>query len=295
MSKQLEDRLEQMEQSAGIEMHGIDRVLPDKRTHVRIFDNFTLWASANMVLSTLALGSLATTIFKLGVWDSVSVIVLFNILGILPVAFFSTLGPKLGLRQMTISRFSFGWLGAKIMALFNVAACIGWSTVNVIVGGQLVSLLTGNAVPGLGGHSPDCSADNLCQPLRLRLCASSMSDTPGYRCCLCLRAMLFVSAPHFSAVTTEATGWIKFASLMSFGSTIYGFATGWSAYASDYNVNQPETTNPKARVLADLSGMLYPAGTARNAGRCLDHRSSTERQNGRRTIWGGAQSTGWVW
>ena len=33
------------------------------------------------------------------------------------------------------------------MALFNVAACIGWSTVNVIIGGQLVNSLTNGAVP----------------------------------------------------------------------------------------------------------------------------------------------------
>jgi len=75
------------------------------------------------------------------------VIVLFNVLGVLPVAFFATLGPRLGLRQMTISRYSFGWHGAKIMALFNVAACIGWSAVNVIVGAQIVTAISGGAAP----------------------------------------------------------------------------------------------------------------------------------------------------
>src|SRR5437660_9116818 len=83
----------------------------------------------------------------MGFWDSFGAIVLFNFLGVLPVAFFSTLGPKLGLRQMTISRFSFGWVGGIIMALFNVAACIGWSTVNVIVGGQLVAALSCGTTP----------------------------------------------------------------------------------------------------------------------------------------------------
>lgn len=134
-------------EKAGIEAHGIERVSPTSRSHVRIFDNFTLWLSANLVLSTVALGSLATGVFKLGFWDSVAAIVIFNILGVLPVAFFSTLGPKLGLRQMTISRFSFGWVGAMIMALFNVAACIGWSAVNVIVGGQLIYHISSGIVP----------------------------------------------------------------------------------------------------------------------------------------------------
>jgi len=131
----------------GIETHGIERVSPTTRSHVRIFDNFTMWLSANLVISTVSLGALSTTIFGLGFWDSFAIILLFNALGVLPVAFFSTLGPKLGLRQMTISRFSFGWVGGIIMALFNVAACIGWSAVNVIIGGQLVSALTNGAVP----------------------------------------------------------------------------------------------------------------------------------------------------
>src|SRR5579863_7916200 len=131
----------------GIETHGIERVSPTTRTHVRIFDNFTMWLSANLVISTVALGALATSIFGLGFWDSVAVIIIFNALGVLPVAFFSTLGPKLGLRQMTISRFSFGWIGGIIMAIFNVAACIGWSAVNVIIGGQLVNSMTNGAIP----------------------------------------------------------------------------------------------------------------------------------------------------
>src|SRR5437764_10357448 len=92
----------------GIETHGIERVSPATRAHVRIFDNFTMWLSANLVISTVALGSLANVIFRLGFWDSFAIIIIFNALGVLPVAFFSTLGPKLGLRQMTISRFSFG-------------------------------------------------------------------------------------------------------------------------------------------------------------------------------------------
>src|SRR5579875_3941815 len=106
----------------GIETRGIERVSPKERTHVRIFDNFTMWLSANLVISTVALGALAIPVFGLGFWDSIAAIIIFNVLGVLPVAFFSTLGPKLGLRQMTISRFSFGWVGAIIMALFNVAA-----------------------------------------------------------------------------------------------------------------------------------------------------------------------------
>src|SRR5256714_12442657 len=131
----------------GIETHGIERVSPEARAHVRVFDNFTMWFSANLVLSTIALGALATNVFALGFWDSIAAFIIFNVLGTLSVAFFSTLGRKLGLRQLTISRFSFGWIGTMVMVLCNFAACIGWSAVNVIVGGPLVAALSAGAIP----------------------------------------------------------------------------------------------------------------------------------------------------
>jgi len=231
----------------GLETHGIERVSPKTRTHVRIFDNFTMWLSANLVLSTVALGALAIPIFGLGFWDSFIVIIVFNALGVLPVAFFSTLGPKLGLRQMTISRFSFGWVGGIIMAVFNVAACIGWSTVNVIIGGQLVNALSNGAVPAWVG-------------VLIIAVLTTLVSIFGYRyvhryerwawipMAIIFVVMLIVSVQHFNITPSTTTFTLAgLVSFITFGGTVYGFATGWSSYAADYNVNQPEET-PASRV-----------------------------------------------
>ncbi|HEY7416283.1 MAG TPA: cytosine permease [Ktedonobacteraceae bacterium] len=230
----------------GIETHGIERVPPDKRAHVRIFDNFTMWLSANLVISTVSLGALSRVIFQLGFWDSFAVIVLFNALGVLPVAFFSTLGPRLGLRQMTISRFSFGWVGGVIMALFNVAACIGWSAVNVIIGGQLVVALSNGAIPSWVG-------------IILIAVLTTLISIYGYKyvhryeryawipMAIIFLIVIAVQWPHMRIVPTPVLGAAEIAGLISFGGAVYGFATGWSSYAADYNVNQPENT-PVSRV-----------------------------------------------
>src|SRR3989440_7681610 len=231
----------------GLETHGIERVSPKTRTHVRILDNFTMWLSANLVISTVGLGALAIPIFGLGFWDSLAVILIFNALGVLPVAFFSTLGPKLGLRQMTISRFSFGWVGGIIMALFNVAACIGWSVVNVIIGGQLVAALSGGKVPSWAG-------------ILILAILTTLVSIYGYRyvhryeryawipMAVIFAIMLIVAAPHFHIVaSSNTTTAAEIAAMLSFGGAVYGFATGWSSYAADYNVNQPEET-PSSRV-----------------------------------------------
>src|SRR5438128_5552998 len=241
----------------GVETHGIERVSPETRTHVRIIDNFTMWLSANLVISTIGLGALAVPIFGLGFWDSVAVIIIFNALGVLPVAFFSTLGPKLGLRQMTISRFAFGWVGGIIMALFNVAACIGWSAVNVIIGGQLVSALTNGAVPRWAG-------------ILVIAILTTLVSIYGYRyvhryeryawipMAIIFTILLVVAAPHFKIIPTPALGVAEIAGFFSFGGAVYGFATGWSSYAADYNVNQPEDTPVNRVFLLTFMGIVIP-------------------------------------
>src|SRR5947209_10938323 len=118
-----------------IEQRGIQRVTEEERTNQTAVQTGILWFTVNFVLSAVTTGALAIPIFGLGLWDSIAAIVIFNVLGILPVALFCTLGPLTGLRQMVIARFAFGWDGARLTALFNIAACIGWSCVNAIIGG----------------------------------------------------------------------------------------------------------------------------------------------------------------
>lgn len=67
-----------------------------------------------MTVSTFALGALAQPVFGLGFVDAALTIIFINILGIIPVCFFSTFGPRFGLRQMVLSRFYFGYYGVKL-------------------------------------------------------------------------------------------------------------------------------------------------------------------------------------
>jgi purine-cytosine permease-like protein len=56
-----------------------------------------MWLSANMVVSSFALGLLAKSTFYLGVADAMLVVLFFNLIGITPVCYFSTFGPRFGL------------------------------------------------------------------------------------------------------------------------------------------------------------------------------------------------------
>jgi purine-cytosine permease-like protein len=77
------------------------------------------WLSANMVVSSFAIGLLAKSLFFLGFVDAILVCLFFNFIGVLSVCFFSTFGPRFGLRQMVLSRFWFGWYGVKLSASHN--------------------------------------------------------------------------------------------------------------------------------------------------------------------------------
>jgi len=87
----------------GFETTGIERVPENERAHTQLWDTMWLWWSANSVVATVALGALSY-FFGLGFWGSVLVILVFNILGVLPVAFLSTLGPRTGLARRILRR-----------------------------------------------------------------------------------------------------------------------------------------------------------------------------------------------
>ena len=72
------------------------------------------WLAANMVVSSFAIGALAITVFQLGFVDALLTVLFINLLGITPVCFFSTFGPRYGLRQMVLSRYFFGYYGVKV-------------------------------------------------------------------------------------------------------------------------------------------------------------------------------------
>ena len=67
-----------------------------------------------MVVSSFAIGALAIPVFYLGFVDSILIIFFFNVLGVIPVCFFSTFGPRFGLRQMVLSRYFYGYYGVKL-------------------------------------------------------------------------------------------------------------------------------------------------------------------------------------
>jgi NCS1 nucleoside transporter family len=233
--------------ATGFEVTGIERVAEDDRAHTQLWDTMWLWWSANSVVATVALGSLVS-FAGVGFWGTAAIIVAFNILGVLPVALLSTLGPKTGLAQMPLSRFAFGLQGAKLPAVFNALACIGWSAVNAVIGSTLLYEGSGHRI------SQEVA-------LIILAIATTVVSVFGYfivhryeRVAWIPMLLLFgyvavVSAQHLTTnvPVTATTGIAIFAGIATWGGAVFGYAVGWSSYAADYTRRQPATT-PSNRV-----------------------------------------------
>ncbi|KAI8943342.1 hypothetical protein NX059_001359 [Plenodomus lindquistii] len=235
----------------GVEQRGIERVPEYERTDTG-FKSYlnvaTMWFSANLVVSSFALGLLAKEVFYLGFVDAILTCLFFNLLGIIPVCFFSTFGAKFGLRQMVLSRFWFGWWGVKLIAIFNVLACLGWSSVNSIVGAQLLHAVN-NDVPGYAGIIIIAVGTFFITIFGYKVVHAYefWSWIPTFIIFL-ITLGVFAHSGDFVNISMGA-GTSELGSVLSFGATIFGFATGWAPYAADYTVYQP-SSNSKRKIFA---------------------------------------------
>ncbi len=127
-------------QVLAVEPHGIEQVSASER-HGSPRTLFTLWLSANMGLPVWLVGALAV-VFGLGFADGVAAIVVGNIIGCALLAITASMGPKIGMPQLSFTRHSFGVRGAYLPALLNWVSASGWYAVNSIVGALAIERLT---------------------------------------------------------------------------------------------------------------------------------------------------------
>src|SRR5260370_432424 len=156
-----------------------------------------------------------------------------------------------------------------IRGIFNGAGWIGWVVVNVIIGGQLVSALSGGVIPSWAG-------------ILILAILTTLVSIYGYRyvhryeryawipMAIIFALMFFVALPHFHMIApSNTTTAAEIAGLLSFGGAVYGFATGWSSYAADYNVNQPENTRPARVFWLTFLGIFIPCVVLETLGMLL--------------------------
>lgn len=187
-------------------------------------------------------------------WDSFLVLLFFNIIGSIPPALMATLGPKTGLRTMTIPRYSFGWWPAKFVAAINLVSQIGWAMVNTIAGANILYDVGDTKLPssvailiiGLGALVIGLFGYNLVHKYERYSWIVMLV-------CMCIVAGF--GAKHFVNVPM-GTGPDETSGVLSFGTSIIGFQISWAPIAADYGVYMRETTKPWKVFAWTFSGLF---------------------------------------
>lgn len=135
----------------GIETRGIERVPPEERQAADSQSNarlkqflhvIGLWFAGCGGLTSMSSFFLPSLVFGLNLRDAMISGLISLVIGCLVPAYCATLGPKSGCRQMVNCRFIFGQWGIRIIGLFCGIGYGGWSVVNCVLGGQLISTIS---------------------------------------------------------------------------------------------------------------------------------------------------------
>lgn len=241
--------------NVGAEENGIERIPEELRTNQNPRDLFTLWASANVGTATMAFGTLGPSLFYLGWWDSFCCLLFFNIIGALPPALMATLGPKLGLRTMTIQRFSFGYWPAKFLAFICLLNQIGWGMVNTIAGADILYDVG-------DGNLPSSVAVLIIGLVALVVGMFGYHRVHQYErvswivMLVCLIIVAGFGAKHFVNVPM-GSGPDELSGVLSFGTSIIGFQISWAPIAADYAVYMRSNTKPWKVFMYTFNGLFW--------------------------------------
>ncbi|KAI0064983.1 NCS cytosine-purine permease [Artomyces pyxidatus] len=215
----------------GVEYRGIHPVPLDERVDTQFNKIFFIWLSGNLNILSFSAGSLGPVAFGLGLRDSCLVILFFNLLCSIPPAYLSTWGAKLGMRQMCLSRFTFGYYGVMIPSVLALMGGCGFCILNCILGGQaLASVSDGNLSWSVGIVIIALIS------LFVSFCGLRVlgwyERVAWFPVLIVFLVATGVGGKHFSNPPPEFPATAP--AVLSFAATIAGFTITWATFSADY-------------------------------------------------------------
>lgn len=258
--KKYSDKLDAL----GVETRGIERIPPYERSTNKMRQFITvvgLWLSACGGLSSMSSFYLGPLLFGLGLKKTLITGLVGQFIGCLVAAYCSLMGPRSGCRQMVSARFLFGWWTVKLVCLVSIIGVMGWSVVNCVVGGQILSAMSNGSIP-------------LIVAIIIIAVVSLVISIGGIK--HLLRVEAFLSLPvNFAflmlyVVASQKFGYLSMAdspvedaatirgNAYSFVSLCYSITATWGSIASDYYILFPEDTPDTQIFVLTFLGILVP-------------------------------------
>ncbi|KAI0284669.1 NCS cytosine-purine permease [Russula aff. rugulosa BPL654] len=233
-SARLSERITKRLEAWSVESRGIQPVAVEDRTDTRFIKLFFLWFSANMSIVTFSTGTHGPTTFGLDLGECCVAIVFINLIFALPPAYLATWGPKLGLRQLCVSRYTFGYYGTIIPSLFSIIHGFGFCIMNSILGAQALGSLA--PIGGDIGTMLIATISLFTSFFGLK----ALNRYENFAWIAVLLVFIFatgVGAKHFvnARITPPAT----MAHIGNYAAALGGYMLLWSINSADYTVYFP--------------------------------------------------------
>lgn len=225
------------------------QVIPEKAKTKSVLGQFWVWFGANVAPINWLLGALGITM-GLGLWETIAVILIGNLIGMSIFGFMVLLGQKTGLTGMLLGRRVFGRFGNYLPSFIQCCVNIGWCAINTWIILDLIIAILGS----MGIVDP--SVDNFILKVVIAaiiMTAQVLISVFGYNAIASFEkwTMPFTIA-IFAIMTVAAWGFIgvdwSYAGTIAEGSpdrmaaittvmTAIGIGWGftWLAYACDYS------------------------------------------------------------
>lgn len=247
---------------AGVEDRGAQPVPEELRTDTQYYKIFFIWFAWNLNILTFSAGTLGPVVFGLGLRDTCLTILLFNLVCCAFPAYICAWGPKLGMRQMVITRYSFGYYGTLLPCILNLVTMMGFTILNCIVGGQALASVNTNVSWTVGIVVIAIIS------LLVSFCGYNLLNWYERLCWIPVVIIyiiaLGVGGKNLSSPPppTPATA----SAVLSFASTLAGFAITFSGMSTDFSVYFKSTVSSWRMFFYVYIGLLIPVVTIQSLG-----------------------------
>jgi NCS1 family nucleobase:cation symporter-1 len=265
-----------------VETHGIAPI-PETNRYGSARRLFTVWFAPNLNMTGVFTGTLAI-ILGLGFWLGLLAMVIGTVLGSLPVAYLSTLGPRTGTGQLPLSRLPFG-RGVVLPGIVQWLSSIAWDGLVGLFGGEALAALL---------HIPFAAG------VAIVLLLQCVAGIFGYELIHRMEAVMsVVLAVTFAVLTVKlVTGHPVVTDSTAHGKDLAGafvlevtialsLALSWAGYAADYSRYLPPSTSRKAVFWYSLGGIVLSYVIIQAIGIASASALSDQTAEGVRKIMGG--------
>ncbi|PQE12388.1 cytosine permease protein [Rutstroemia sp. NJR-2017a BVV2] len=272
---------EWLDEKMGIETQGIDRIHEEDKQPPSILNVFLLWWSMTCHVGTLPIGLLGPDpeVYGLSLGASVGAIVVATILGAACTGYCGTLGPRLGLRAISTSRYSFGFYGAKLCSLLNVIIGGGFAVVNMVVVGQILAAVSNYTMTIAVGIVIIAILSYVVSIFGFKI-IHTWEKYSWIMTFILMCILIGQIAPKMDAsIPGVETGLGFSGSWLSFFAVCFSSASGWCSMASDYYCNYPAKTKGWKIFFLTIFGISIPTIFVTVIGACIGNAALASTAN----------------